>query len=296
MRIGLVVDSACDLPGDYLRKNDFTILPITVRIGDEIREDQRDEQVTLDFLRSHIAEQGATAETMPFSVEQITDLFLKRLVIDYDYVFCMTITRTRSPIYDNALQASYAILNEYRPIRAAAGHDTPFALRVIDTGAAWCARVVNAVKHRARVALNGQRMARGLVRATQFQPETESSVDWVRGACPPRNFTCCSPTLGTVSTQVACSSKVQGADHGHEKAFLIACRFPHMRVTAGPNTGWGRWWWWRCWRRRCRWWRSRWQCRWWRSRWQCRWWRSEFGEHRQRGWSSRTSQHNLWQR
>ena len=130
MRIGLVVDSACDLPGDYLRKNDFTILPITVRIGDEIREDQRDEQVTLDFLRSHIAEQGATAETMPFSVEQITDLFLKRLVIDYDYVFCMTITRTRSPIYDNALQASYAILNEYRGPRSAAGHDTPFALRV----------------------------------------------------------------------------------------------------------------------------------------------------------------------
>ena len=99
MRIGLVVDSACDLPGDYLRKNDFTILPITVRIGDEIREDQRDEQVTLDFLRSHIAEQGATAETMPFSVEQITDLFLKRLVIDYDYVFCMTITKTRSPVF-----------------------------------------------------------------------------------------------------------------------------------------------------------------------------------------------------
>src|SRR4249919_1041454 len=133
MRIGLVVDSACDLPGDYLRKNDFTILPITVRIGDEIREDQRDEKVTLDFQRSHIAEQGAGAETMPFSVEQITDLFLKRLVIDYDYVFCMTITRTRSPIFDNAMQASFAILNDYRPIRAAAGNDTPFSLRVIDT-------------------------------------------------------------------------------------------------------------------------------------------------------------------
>jgi len=146
MRIGLVVDSACDLPGDYLRKNDFTILPITVRIGDEIREDQRDEQVTLDFLRSHIAEQGATAETMPFSVEQITDLFLKRLVIDYDYVFCMTITRTRSPIYDNALQASYAILNEYRGPRSAAGYDTPFALRVIDTQTLFAAQGITAVE------------------------------------------------------------------------------------------------------------------------------------------------------
>ena len=146
MRIGLVVDSACDLPGDYLRSHDITILPIAVRIGDEIREDQRDERVTLDFLRSHLAERGAEAETMPFTVDQITELFLRKLVIDYDYVFCMTITRTRSPIYDNALQASYAILNDYRPIRSAAGHDTPFALRVVDTQTLFAAQGITAVE------------------------------------------------------------------------------------------------------------------------------------------------------
>ena len=61
MRIGLVVDSACDLPGDYLRRNGFTILPITVRIGDETREDQRDEHITLEFLRTHVSERGAEA-------------------------------------------------------------------------------------------------------------------------------------------------------------------------------------------------------------------------------------------
>jgi len=146
MRIGLVVDSACDLPGDYLRNHDITILPITVRIGDEIREDQRDERVTLDFLHSHVAERGAEAETMPFTVDQITELFLRKLVIDYDYVFCMTITRTRSPIYDNALQASYAILNDYRPMRSAAGHDTPFALRVVDTQTLFAAQGITAVE------------------------------------------------------------------------------------------------------------------------------------------------------
>src|SRR5690606_34041679 len=85
------------------------------------------------YLRSHIAERGASAETIPFSVEQIRDLFLKKLVVDYDHVFCITVTSTRSPIFDHATQASYAILNEYRPIRAAAGHNTPFALRVVDT-------------------------------------------------------------------------------------------------------------------------------------------------------------------
>jgi len=146
MRIGLVVDSACDLPLEYLQKNDITVLPITVRIGDAVLADHRDEQATLQFLDTHVAERGAEAETMPFTVQQIQDLFLQRLVIDYDYVFCMTIARSRSPIFDNAQQASFAILNDYRPIRAAAGHDTPFALRVIDTQNLFAAQGVLAVE------------------------------------------------------------------------------------------------------------------------------------------------------
>jgi fatty acid-binding protein DegV len=146
MRIGLVVDSACDLPTSFLKQHDITILPISVRIDDALQVDYRDEAATLAFLHSHIAERGANAETMPFTVEQIRDLFLQRLVIDYDYVFCMTITKTRSPIFDNAQQASFAILNEYRPVRAAAGNHTPFALRVIDTQTLFCAQGIIAVE------------------------------------------------------------------------------------------------------------------------------------------------------
>jgi len=146
MRIGLVVDSACDLPLEYLQRNEVTVLPITVRIGDAVLADHRDEQATLEFLNAHVAERGHEAETMPFTVQQIHDLFLQRLVIDYDYVFCMTITKTRSPIFDNATQASFAILNDYRPVRAAAGHDTPFALRVVDTQNLFAAQGVTAVE------------------------------------------------------------------------------------------------------------------------------------------------------
>ncbi len=133
MRIGLVVDSACDLPAEVYEKHRIVVLPISVKIGEAVLADHRNEEATLQFLESHIATRGAEAETMPYSVTQIRELFLKRLVIDYDYVFCLTITRSRSPIFDNATQASFGILNDYRPIRAAAGYSTPFALRVIDT-------------------------------------------------------------------------------------------------------------------------------------------------------------------
>ncbi|MCA0393552.1 MAG: DegV family protein [Proteobacteria bacterium] len=140
MRIGIVVDSACDLPVDFLRRNGVDILPISVRIDGTTQVDYRDEADTLAFLHSHIAERGASAETIPFSVEQIRDLFLQRLVIDYDHVFCITVTKTRSQIFENAQQASFASLNGYKPVRSAAGHNTPFALRVIDTQNLFCAQ------------------------------------------------------------------------------------------------------------------------------------------------------------
>ncbi len=97
MRIGIVVDSACDLPQDFIAEHNIVLLPITVRIGEAVLADHRDEQATLSFLHAHVAEHGAEAETIPFSVNQIRDLFLQQLVIDYDHVFCMTITKTRSP-------------------------------------------------------------------------------------------------------------------------------------------------------------------------------------------------------
>lgn len=146
MRIGIVVDSACDLPQDYIADNNIVLLPISVRIGEAVLADHRDEEATLSFLHAHVAAHGAEAETIPFSVAQIRELFLSRLVIDFDHVFCMTITKTRSPIHEHALQASFAILNDYKPIRQAAGHTSPFALRVIDTQNLFAAQAVTAVE------------------------------------------------------------------------------------------------------------------------------------------------------
>lgn len=146
MRIGIVVDSACDLPADFIDRHRIVLLPITVRIGDAVLEDHRDEEATLTFLDAHVAERGHEAQTTPFTVDQIRELFLQRLVIDYDHVFCLTISRLRSQIHDNALQASFAILNDYKPARQAAGYNTPFALRVIDSLNLFAGQAITAVE------------------------------------------------------------------------------------------------------------------------------------------------------
>lgn len=146
MRIGIVVDSACDLPVDYIEKHNIVLLPISVRIGEAVLADHRDEEATLSFLQAHVAERGHEAETTPFSVNQIRDLFLDRLVIDYDHVFCLTISKLRSQIHENAMQASFAILNDYKPVRQSAGYNSPFALRVIDTLNLFAGQGITAVE------------------------------------------------------------------------------------------------------------------------------------------------------
>jgi DegV family protein with EDD domain len=171
MRIGLVVDATCDMPPSVYEQYGIEILPISIKIGDTVFADTRDEQATLNFLESDIAERGIDAETASFSVDQIHDLFLKRLVIDFDYVFCLTVMKNRSPIYDNATQASFAILNDYKPIRQAAGHNTPFSLRVIDTQNVFAAQGVTMIEA-ARMIAAGENPPKIRARIEQLVPDT----------------------------------------------------------------------------------------------------------------------------
>ena len=133
MRIGLVMDASCDLPRSFIDAHHITVLPITIRIDDQVFSDQRDAEEVRRFLSEDLGTRAHDGVTEPYSTEDIRELFLDRLVTDYDCVFCLTITSTRSPIHAHATQASFAVLKDYRPIREQAGVPGPFLLRVIDT-------------------------------------------------------------------------------------------------------------------------------------------------------------------
>ena len=138
MRIGVVADATCDLPLDFIRDHRIGMLPIAIRLGDETLVDERDPELTLKFYTEQLATKGLSAETMPFTAEQIREKFLANIVLEYDYVFCITVTSTRSAIFENATKASFAILNDYKSVRAAQGISGPFALRVVDSKQMFC--------------------------------------------------------------------------------------------------------------------------------------------------------------
>ena len=133
MRVGLVIDSACDLPQSFIEKHNLEIMPINLVIGDEIFIDERDPEETIKFYKRYAEEKNLEGETQPFSVDQITRLFLDKLVLNYDRVLVVAIASSRSMIFENATKASFAILSGYKQKRAKAGVEGSFALRVVDS-------------------------------------------------------------------------------------------------------------------------------------------------------------------
>lgn len=147
MRIGVVVDSCCDLPKAFIDAHGVVVMPITLRIGDTLVEDRRDPAETQAFYAKHLDRKSEDfAESIPYSVQQIEQLFLERLVLDYDYVFCLTITSGRSPIYDHAMQASRAILTKYKQIRRQAGVPERFGLAVLSSRNMFTGQAVQAAE------------------------------------------------------------------------------------------------------------------------------------------------------
>lgn len=133
MRMGLTIDASCDLPQAFLQKNRITVMPITIKVDDETFTDNRDPAEVQRFIDRRLGSRSHTAETEPTTTEEVQQLFLERLVIEQDCVFCLTITPTRSPIHENVTRASFAILRNYREVREPAGVPGPFLMRVIDT-------------------------------------------------------------------------------------------------------------------------------------------------------------------
>jgi DegV family protein with EDD domain len=133
MKIGVVVDSSCDLPEDFIERHRIKILPNTIQIDKQSFVDRRDARATLAFYHSHIGDLGHQAETTPLSVEAIQQMFLDQLVLEFDYVLCIPAWKARSEVYHNALKASHTILSQYHALKKAAGHDGLFSMRVIDS-------------------------------------------------------------------------------------------------------------------------------------------------------------------
>ena len=133
MRVGLIVDSACDLPYEFSRKHDLFVLPVTAVIDGQTYIDEHDPVRTQEFYQSGLLQKGHHAETQAFSPRQIHDLFMEKIVTQFDVAICETVTRSRSLIFQNATEAMNSVMSHYEEARRAAGREGKFSMRVIDS-------------------------------------------------------------------------------------------------------------------------------------------------------------------
>jgi DegV family protein with EDD domain len=132
-KIGLVIDSACDLPRSFIEQQGLEIMPVLMHFGNMTFKDTRDPEQTMDLYRRFVAVKNLEISTLPMSTKAIRDLFLDQLVLKHDRVLVITASSNRSPVYENATQASFMVLSGYKERRRAAGLDEQFGLRVIDS-------------------------------------------------------------------------------------------------------------------------------------------------------------------
>ena len=132
-KIGLVVDSTCDLPRSFIDQHGIEIMPINVHLGTILKKDTRDPDETMEIYRRYVGQKDIEITTAPMSVKAIKDWFLDQLVLKYDRVLVITGSSTRSATFENASKASFMILSSYKEHRKAAGLDEQFAMRVLDS-------------------------------------------------------------------------------------------------------------------------------------------------------------------
>ncbi|HET7921693.1 MAG TPA: DegV family protein [Gammaproteobacteria bacterium] len=132
-KIGLVVDSTCDLPRSFIEQHGIEIMPINMHLGTLLKKDSRDPDETMEYYRRYVGNKEIEITTAPMSVKSIKDWFLEQLVVKYDRVLVITGSSNRSATFENASKASFMILSSYKDARKAAGLDEQFAMRVLDS-------------------------------------------------------------------------------------------------------------------------------------------------------------------
>ena len=134
MRIGLVVDAACDLPEAYLETHGIRVLPSILQADGRTWLDDRAPDQAMMLYRRFIADRAVAASSSACSAEEIREIFLQELVLDYDRVLVICAGVDFSDMHGCATEASYAILQGYRERREAAARSGGFTLRVLDSG------------------------------------------------------------------------------------------------------------------------------------------------------------------
>ncbi|WP_320824501.1 DegV family protein [Reinekea sp.] len=134
MSIVLIVDAACDLPKDFLDKRGIQLLPISIKVDEQIYIDDKDNHRLQAFYRQNLLTLKHEAESTPYSSGEIHQLVMRDIVPHYDFGLIQTVSQKRSAIHANCIEAQALVQKSCRQNKARGDTKRAFSMRVMNSG------------------------------------------------------------------------------------------------------------------------------------------------------------------
>ena len=134
LRLGIVIDSAAEVPPEVLANPHVRLLPVAIRIGDKTYIDERKPAATRDFNSRLLDMRTAeVSKSMPPGEHDIRKFLLDHISTDFDHVFGLFVMSTRSPIFKSAFEAASRVITDSMPVRMRAGIKGPLLVECYDS-------------------------------------------------------------------------------------------------------------------------------------------------------------------
>ncbi|MGZ5194133.1 MAG: DegV family protein, partial [Ramlibacter sp.] len=134
LRLGIVIDSAADVPQSVLDNPRVRLLPVAIRIGDKTYLDERKPAATRDFNSRLLDMRTAeVSRSMPPGEAEIRKFLLEHISTEFDHVFGLFVMSSRSPIFKSAFEAASRVITDSMPVRMRAGIKGPLLVECYDS-------------------------------------------------------------------------------------------------------------------------------------------------------------------
>lgn len=134
-KIKITCDSTCDLTRELYEKNNVHVVPLTIALGDELRQDSVN--IDADELFSFVRESGQLPKTSAISIGEYMDVFGKYAAEGYTVIH-INLSSLLSSSHQNACLAAAEFENVYvidsRNLSTGSGHLVLLASAMAENG------------------------------------------------------------------------------------------------------------------------------------------------------------------
>ncbi len=132
-RFCILVSPTCDLSSKFISEHGVRVMPVHIRIGEHLIEDNRNPRHTLSFYHNQLARRGLVAESASLSAQEIAAFLEHGPVLGCENLLFIAINAQRSRIYRNTVAAVQANLERFKAIRRDKGVFDRFQVYPLDS-------------------------------------------------------------------------------------------------------------------------------------------------------------------